>query len=215
MNTYTTFIIITTLIVLLPTLIGTFRWKKLSKAQQVTTYLLGFISINQLVANILSYIYHLPNLPLYHLYILVESVGLILIFKYRFQKHIPASYFHWFAGILGVFNLFNVFVLEHYMQMPVYSRTVESLVIIILAIYYFYVIMQEVKIKFIERSFWFWLSFGLLIYFTTNLFLFVFNLFIYEQGTEVFHSAYIIHSMLNIMLYILYSISLLCKDPIS
>lgn len=203
------------MIVLLPGGIALFRWSQLSYAQKMTGVLLFFIGINQVLASVISFSFKITNLPLYHLYILIETIALFVIFNLRFRQPYSSRFVLGGIAVIFLFNLCSVFLWEGIFQMPQYSRTFESIVIIGLTSSYFIYVMKEVKVKQLEKSFWFWMSCGLLIYFSTNLFLFVFSNYIVQQSKEIFSSVWLIHSILNIILYVFYSIALRCKDRIS
>lgn len=63
----------------------------------------------------------------------------------------------------------------------------------------------------IERTPMFWFNAGHLIYFAGNLSVFAFSNFILEISNQLHEAVWGIHSVLLILLYISYSIALMCR----
>ena len=201
-------------IVLLPVLVAYLKKTQLSKAQRLLALMLGIVAANQLVAFALRKFVGTTNLPLYHFYTLIESVLLLMVLQFRLKALLNPRFFTTLAILLGGFTIGNAIFIQGLFTLPTYSRTAEASVMVLLTGVYFYQVTSEMKIRQLERSFWFWLNSGLMVYFAGNLLLFIFSNILAQD--EVLHYAlWSIHAFFNIMLYIVYSIALLCKDPIS
>lgn len=198
---------------LAPLIVGMVRYKKCSSAQQFFTWFLLFVGLNQLVATIISDVYLKPNLPLYHLYILIEGVCIFILYSKRF-KHLQwvNENMRWVIGGYALMVLINGFFVQGIFVIPNWSRSLESILVIGISIYYFNFIFKEGKIKYLDRSFWFWMSSGLLIYFSSNLMLFVFTNMLTNRNDQLFLGVWSIHAVLNFVLYGFYTIALLCQD---
>ena len=198
---------------LVPIIVGIVRYKKLSSAQQFFTIFLVFVGLNQLAATIISDIWLKSNLPLYHLYILIEGVCIFLLYSKRF-KDLPwvSKNRTWAIGGYALMVLINGIFIQDIFALPNWSRSIEGLLVIGVSIYYFYFIFKEGKIKYLDRSFWFWVSSGLLIYFSSNLMLFVFTNMLTNRNDQLFLGVWSIHAVLNFVLYGFYTIALLCQD---
>lgn len=188
------------------------RWKGLSYPQRLLGIVIGVICLNQLVAVCLVYFFEAPNLPLYHIYLLVEGPGILLVFRYRFRGHWLYRALPWLAGALGLFTLVNAGWIQGWNALPSYPRTAEALLVCLLALYYFRYVFNERKVAHLDRSFWFWLSAGLLIYFSSNLLLFMFSNWLFSLENRFFLGVWSIHASLNFVLYGFYIIAYLCPD---
>ena len=83
---------------------------------------------------------------------------------------------------------------------------------VLTALFYFRLVFKERKVRHLDRSFWFWISAGLLLYFTCNLLMFMFTNWLMEKEDELFVAVWAIHAVLNFVLYGRYALGLLCKD---
>ena len=99
-------------------------------------------------------------------------------------------------------------------EFPDLFRTVESLVLIGFSVLFFFNALRYLEVKRIERTFPFWISGAVLLYFTGNLLLNIFGSYIAETSDKVYYTVWTIHTIFNMILYILYGVALLCKDPI-
>ncbi len=196
-----------------PLIVGIIRYKKLSFAQQFFVGFLLLIGLNQLAAAIVSDVLLKSNLPLYHLYILMEGICIFLLYTKRFQGSLKTNKtVIWAIGGFASVVVVNGIFIQGIFALPNWSRSLESILIIGVSLYYFYFIFKEGKIKYLDRSFWFWMSSGLLIYFSSNLMLFVFTNMLTHRNDQLFLGVWSIHAVLNVVLYGFYTLALLCQD---
>ena len=196
--------------VLPPVMLLGLRWKKLSVAQKFFGRLLIAICIIQLIAWARIQFFHATNLPFYHLYIWVEASGLWLLFRYRLKQAPWKKLLLWAAIAWIGFVPINAWLIEDLFKVPVIARSAEAFVMLLIGLLYFRAIFLEMKVTRLTSNFWFWLSTGLLFYFTANLLLFMFNNQL--KGRELLLGVWTIHALLNFMLYGFYFIALLCRD---
>lgn len=188
------------------------RWPRLSEAQLFFGRTVLLITILQMAALVTMTVFKSENMPLYHLYILLEGPLLLLLYQKRFTNYRMGTFLPWLAGGYASYVLLNAWLTDDFFALPQAARSIEAIFLALLALYYFRVVFQEKKIKHLDRSFWFWLSTGLLLYFTSNLLLFMFtNNFMYRED-DLFVAVWSIHGVLNFLLYGFYSIALLCQD---
>lgn len=196
-----------------PLLVGVIRYRKLSEAQQFFTLFLVFVCFNQLLAALLADVWLVSNLPLYHLYILVEGLCLFWLYSKRLKNVAwVKKYFSWIIIVYGALVIANAFYSPGIYSFPSTSRSLESIFLLVLALYYFHFIFKEGKVKYLDRSFWFWVNSGLLIYFSSNLMLFLFTHLLSNREDQLFLAAWSIHGVLNVVLYAFYTKALLCQD---
>lgn len=204
-------IIISSLSIVVPSILGALLWPKLNKVEQGLARLLFVIGVLQVVVFVLSGIFTISNLPIYHVYLMLEINLLFLIYYFGIHQK-KNTYVAW--GVLAVsfvLMLANGLWGQTFMTFPAYMRSLESLVAILLAISYFRLILRSTVPLTLGRDPAFWISCGILIYYTTNLLLFMYGNYIQEQAPLVFDSIWRIHSYLNLVLYFAYTIALLCR----
>lgn len=149
------------------------------------------------------------NLPFFYIYILIEYLILLQIFRILFQRRIKDS-IHLFLtiGFLCIW-LINVCTGKGWWTFPDYIHALEAIIIIVLAILWFIKMLKEKTISQPYKTFEFWLCAGLLVFFSGNFLLFVFPKFILNAGNEVFLAIWKVNNILNILLYSIYTIALL------
>lgn len=151
------------------------------------------------------------NLPLYHLYLVIESTGLLMLFRFRFSGNRKK----WLIGIaigLVMVTVLNAIVGQGLHQIPTYTRSIEAIIMAALSLYYFRHVFVEGQVKRLDKSFWFWISAGLLLYFTSNLLLFIFTNSLTNREDQLFLGVWAIHAGLNFLLYGFYAVAFLCQD---
>lgn len=196
--------------ILLPLSIAVVRFKDLGREMKILALLLGFGAITELSANILAN-NKINNLPILHLYSVVEFSLLFTIYYSFFQGLISRRVYR--LGIAGFLTLaiINVVLFQGLQAFNTYPLLVECTVFTALSLLFFYQTLKEKKVLHIEQSAMFWFSSGHLIYFAGNLSIFTFSNFILEISNQLHEGIWAIHSVFLIILYITYSISLLCR----
>jgi len=200
--------------VLPPTVVAVVRWSRLGAAQHFFARALLLIATIQLAA-VVAIHHDVMNMPLYHLYLLVEAPALLWLYCFRLQGNPVAKVLPWAAGGFVLVLLVNIALQKSWGDLPSIPRTIEGVLMCVLALVYFRHVFQERKVKYLAKSFWFWLSSGLFLYFSGNLMLFMFTNLLLPLEDELFYGAWAIHGVLNFMLYAVYSIALLCRDRTS
>ena len=196
--------------ILLPLSIAVIRFKDLQREMKILALLLSFGAMTELAANLLAN-NKINNLPILHLYSVVEFSLLFTIYYLFFQGLISRSVYR--LGIVGFFMLalINVLLFQGLQTFNTYPLLVECTVFTGLSLLFFYQTLKEKKVLHIEQSAMFWFSSGHLIYFAGNLSIFTFSNFILEISNQLHEGIWAIHSVFLIILYITYSISLLCR----
>jgi hypothetical protein len=94
-------------------------------------------------------------------------------------------------------------------------RTAEGVIILIFAGSYFVHEYKKQEIMFLQKTAGFWISGGLILYFSCNLLLFGFSELVFAQEKSIFQSIWTIHAVLTILLYISFTIAFLCKKKVT
>lgn len=152
------------------------------------------------------------NLPLLHVLTFIELIFLSLTYYYAFSGVVirRAVIILCAGGLL--FTVINVLFLESIWAYNSNSLSVESLLLVVFSVLYFYQMLQKPELTPIEKQAFFWINSGVLVYFAGNIFIFVFMRVIIEFNLDRsdYYTTYI-HSILNITCNLLFGIGLWCK----
>jgi hypothetical protein len=175
--------------------------------------LLIFVSI---VTEIISYIMikylDMSNLLIYNIHTILE-LFLISAFYYQNLEGIKLK-----KSII-IFNL--LFLTYQIIELKIKSKNslnevsliFESLYVIVFSILTFYQILHKKFQKNLFDSSIFWFNSAFLIYFSGNLFIYLFSAFLNNYYKKVFHEMWGYHSILSIILYSLISIGFWKTKP--
>lgn len=150
------------------------------------------------------------NLPFFHSYVLLEYLFLLNIFSQFYQSQWRKSVWLLLGSIFTLAWILNITIFSSIWIYPDVILALEAIVIIILVIGYFRKMLKEKKVRQPARTFPFWVGSGLLLYFSGNFLLFVFSNFVKDLDSEVFQAVWMVHTLLVILLYLMYTTGLLC-----
>ncbi|MCE7991800.1 MAG: hypothetical protein HEP71_07465 [Roseivirga sp.] len=201
---------------LLPATLGARNWKFFNSDARTFTLLTWFIFINGIAAYLVERLIG-SNMPLFHLYILVETVTLLYILKRLLQPFFPSKISNTTLISFVLLWLFNVSFGDGISGYPTYILAVKAALLIIFSAGWFVKVQKEKTVQHPERLFAFWLSTGVLIYSSGNMLLFTFSNYIFVQRKYVFVAIWDVHAILVILLYLIYTIALIWarKNPTS
>jgi hypothetical protein len=194
---------------LLPAFFSIIKWQSMNAHQKWFAVLLWFILIISFSGRVWNVITKESNMPFFYIYILIEYLILLQIFRILFQQGVK-NFIHVSLAIgFSFIWLINVCTGKGWWTFPDYIHALEAIIIIILVILWFIKMLKEKIILQPYKTFEFWLCAGLLIFFSGNFLLFVFPKFILNAGNEVFLAIWKVNAVLNILLYSIYTIALL------
>lgn len=198
---------------LLPALFALVKWKSMNASQRWFAILLWVIIIISFSGRIWTlktdlWTVKISNLPFFHVYILVEYLLLLQVFRLFFKGSIKDQIWLLLAAGFTTFWLINVLFLEGWWAFPDYIHVLEAVVLLVIISTWFRKMLKEKVILKPERTFEFWVCAGLLIFFSGNLVLFIFPKFMLDHA-GLFRAIWRLNSILIIVLYISYTIALL------
>lgn len=200
--------------ILLPILILLIRVKGLGRHKKLIGALVLVRALTELLSNYIGKILERPNLPLLHIYTFIEFGLLAYIIGSTLHPIIRSKQLHWMVGAFTIVAILNGWIGEGFFHFNAYIRALEGLILISLALLYFYKLLKDLKIQRIEREPVFWVSLGVLLYFSGSLFLFLISNVLNQEATKTLSmTIWGIHSFLNIMLNIILAIALWVKQP--
>ena len=197
---------VSSFIVLIPIIISGYKFKSLSKVQLKLFYLIILIFLVEIIANIL-WRNKINNLPVYHFYTVFELLFILNIYK-TVLKHPFSKKFFVSVGIgFTVFAIVNTVYFQDLTTFNSNTTTLLGILVIFLALSYFYTLLKEVKYGALETNPMFWINSGFLIYFSSNLTLFFINNNLFKGSTEASYLVWGLHAIVNIILVVFYTIA--------
>ena len=151
--------------VLVPLGVGLYQWYKGGK--QVAKLVLLFVCFLVVVEGLGYYLgaRKINNLWLSHVYIPIEYALLSLIYFFAFENKIIRRVLCVSVVLFALFCIYDVFYIESMLTFNSYPRTVESALLIALALLYFNKVFHGMDMLYLERDPMFLLSAGIIIYF--------------------------------------------------
>lgn len=199
---YITLAQISTLTVVIPLVIGLFRKKYFNSGEKILLYLTGLALLTEIIGQIISKWSN--NMYVFHIYTVVEFIFISLFYI----KFISPSRFIIVIRIL-IFLFIGIAAFDYFKEkntMDDLSTTIESILFMLYSIVGFYTLLQNpVQYRVVDIPF-FWFNTAILLYFAGNLFLFIFSSYIERHSHRVFSEVWAIHSIMNIIFYVLISI---------
>lgn len=173
--------------------------------------MLLLISTIQVIVLVISELYQFNNLPLYHVYVLLEFNLIASIFYYQIFQRKEKSFWIWIASMSVIALFTNHLWIQNFTSFPSILRSVESVLIIAMVVAYFMNLLRRAEVIRLSLEPAFWMSCGLFIYYMTNMLLFLYGDMVIEQSPRVFDYIWTMHGYFNILLYSFYTIALLCR----
>ena len=193
--------------VLIPLATGIFNFKFLTKEFKILCYYFITSFIVNVITTVLSY-YRIPNLIFFHLYTPVEAVFLLIFFAYILKGSKIVSGIRVCIFLFPFYCLLNFIFFQDGSVFNTYTHPVESILFISLSIFFFWKqsanpVVEQKWTHFPQN----WIVTGLLLYFSSTFFLYVFSnvlLHKYSRDTNVF--IWNIHGLIIIVTSLLWTI---------
>lgn len=194
--------------IVLPVMAGIYNYNRIESIQKHFLFYLIFIGLADFFMLYIAY-QKMSNLPFFHLFTLFEY----LFFAYLYYSSVPAGFNKIIISTGTILYLFfNALLLIFYTDIFNFnheSRVFESFLLICYSLFYFNHLSKEISTSpdnFLHKPM-FWVSLGVLLYFTGNFFLFS----SYRYIAPIFPKIWHLHSALNILNNTLITLSFLCK----
>lgn len=175
---------------------GVVRFKRLAPPLRYLASLVFFALFIELVSRAVS-----PNLFLLPVDTLVEFGLLAWMYRRAFQPSAPSR---WLPAVVAAFALASLLSYAepaNLLHFNSWQRLAESVLILGLVLLYFYRVIRELVIVHLEREPLFWVSVGLLLYFSGNVFIFVSSNYVLQHSTALSLRMWDIHAILYMVLY--------------
>ncbi len=192
--------------ILLPILISIFRWQQINPLQRLIAYLAGITLIGELVILIAAYQLG-NNLPFIHLFTVIQFIVLSQIFKRGLVPFISSSIIQGLVLFIIGLALVDAIWLNGIYNFNSYARPLASLILISLGLAFLYKTLSELKIRSLEREPLFWITVGVLLYFSGNLIIFISTNYV-KISNQALLTLWSVHAIFNIILNTTYAIAL-------
>jgi hypothetical protein len=194
-------------IVLLPIIISLIKFKALGPHLKALSFFLYITAILE-VLSLYCASRGINNFFLFHIHTVFEYGCLALVYYYLFNSKIIKRVLLGSIVLVAVFAIADPIFIENIASMNTIPRFINSILLIVLSMLFFYKIFIDMKIFPLGSHPMFWINTGILIYFSGTLFLFIFSNSLMEQSDQTYWESWIIHSILNILLNLFFAIGL-------
>lgn len=175
--------------------------RKLLSPEMTSVLLLMFVCL--ITQSVVIYLrtFQINNLWLGHIYVPLEFVLLANAYRIRLRKQIPQKVIGSIMVLFPLLALLNTLFLQDLTQNNSNVRTLEVVLLIFLALSYFYTLMKNLSFKRPERDPFFWVNTGVLIYLSSSLFLFMYSNILLQYSNTLGHLVWDIHKVFLFFYY--------------
>jgi hypothetical protein len=189
--------------ILIPILIGLFHYNKAQTGSRLLLYYLITSGLINLAALILVH-YRMRNLPLLHLYTMVEGVLILSYFRTIFDQPLIKKILLYIIAIFPILCILNFTFLQSIYTFNTYTRPLEAILITFFCMLYLY------KSGFTEN--WInkpvnWFNMGILIYFPVACIIFIVSnyLIFVSMNRAMNHMVWNLHATLVMIMYLVWA----------
>lgn len=205
---------ISSLSIAIPLIVALVRFRQLSHAQKLLSYLVMTSALTEIIANILWY-QQLRNLEVYNIYALINFNLLAIILRnqlhLKWQKPLKI-FLICFNGYFIIDALFFKDLNHWEYNFNSNLTTSASIILVTLALVYFHKLLKEIKYQKLEKNPHFWISSGIIMYYSGTLILFLLGNQVndpeYSYYYELHFAAWGLNSFFNLILNSAYTIAL-------
>jgi hypothetical protein len=199
----------TSFLIFLPTLIGLYLFKKLIKEFQVLTIYLFLFGLVELSNYILGQ-QQIKTIFILHLFIPVEFMFLAYIFQLNFDNWLSKKIVILIIFFFTLLSILNSIFLQSIDSFPSYTRYLESILLILLSLTYFYQVFTELKVEKLWEEGMFWFSTGLLIYYSGTMILYLSSNYLMKTVDMKLFAFFfnLVQSVCHFLMYSLFTVAI-------
>jgi len=193
-------------IAIFPLTVGLFFYKKASKPIQWLIYYLISVIMTEIIAKAFEIAFGNNN-PVYHIFTVIQFAAFFLIYQIALKGKMSKQLTWTCIATFTVLAILSAIFLQGLWEFNSYISALECLFVVLLPLYYFYSIIQELKIKHLSKTPMFWISVATLVYFSTGFFIFLTHNYFVEIGADT-TNIWTLHSIFIIITNILLAIGI-------
>lgn len=153
--------------------------------------------------------YRLNNLPLLHLYTLVQFLLVALLYKPFLIHPITPRIWLLVVVVFGIGCIYNSLFIQTIWEFNGYARAAESLIIVSFVLWYFrQLLFTDQPVAPLHDIPMFWISTGMLFYFSACFFVFLLSSDVLLLSSDVFRVSWAFHDLMLMIHYLFITIAL-------
>lgn len=161
-------------------------------------YLVCVAVIGELTGG-LQTIFGINNMPSLHAYAVLEFAAIALIYYHYFKSKKIRAVIVSLIIAFSVFSILNIILFQRHTEFNTYPRTLEALLIIMIALFYLFHLSRKLQDIALEHDPMFWVNGGIFFYFTGTVLLFMMSNYMMDREPEMHFKVWsVMHSALNI-----------------
>lgn len=199
--------------ILLPIFLGLVKYAKLHQSARIVLLYVIVSAVFNGFSIIISKYGHMNNMPVVHVYTVVEVLIIITYYKALLEPRKKNNLYLFIAIAFTVLSIINVLFFQSIYLYNSYTRSLEAIICLLFAINYFAKTAAAISPHKVLKEADFYFNAGFFLYFSGALMLFVFsNFVILNLKSQDYLIIWAIHAGLVLLMNLLFSIGfLLCK----
>lgn len=196
---------ISSFFVVIPLIIG-IQTKFLLQRKNISLFILLIIVFFIEILNVVCSRLGVNNMFIFDFYTPIEFILFALFYKSFFDSFSKSPIHYALIGAFVCVAVCDSFFINDFFTINNFSDSLEAIIFILYSLTAFFFIMKRMMFDDLLNTPFFWINIAILIYFAGNLFLFMFSNYLQNNDRAQYLAVYNIHSITNIIYYILISI---------
>jgi hypothetical protein len=199
--------------ILLPIFLGLVKYRRLRQPAKIILLYVIVSAVANGFSIIISKYGHMNNMPVVHVYTVVEILIIISYYKAVLEHGKKNNLYLFIAITFTVVSIVNALFFQSIYLYNSYTRSLEAIICLLFAINYFAKSASTPSTHKVLKEADFYFNAGFFLYFSGALMLFIFSNFVIQNlKSHDYLIIWAIHAGLVLLMYLLFSIGfLLCK----
>jgi len=193
--------------ILMPLFAGIARYRTLTTELRGLVWFCGISFVLDGASSVI-WLYNTSNLWIGHLHTILEFMVLANLYRLTLKGFAPRQLLPLVMIGFALLAIVNTVLVQQLSLNNSYIKILEALLLIALAMAWFYKAATELTVQHMEREAMFWISCGMLLYFAGNLFVFLFSNQILHYSAELGVRLWFIHAVFFTIFNVLLMIGL-------
>ncbi len=189
-------------LIVLPVLPALKNYFSYSREFKIVAWYLILSGCSQTVSFIL-WKQSINNLPVLHVYTLLEFLILYRFYLKLLQSFIPGVFFYSTLIIFILFSFIDSFILENIFVFNTYTRSLEAFIFILFSVLWFVQLMTDDHKAGLQTKALSFINGGFFIYFSGSIVLFSLSNYINNLTHSLLMNIWTIHTILLVVLYLM------------